>query len=129
MNIARLHRVESNRKGRVRSQERMCRASRGGPGLVMPTLWVDPPPGFQGQREGSWGQGVPRGSPGCTTTRRNAHHGGNVVVGLIQIGSIGEALPYRWFVPSDHDHASRSTQLSIGTLEQTLRHSHGQNIT
>ena len=53
MNIARLRRVESSRKGRVRSQERMCRASRGGPRLEMPTLWADPSPGSQGQREGS----------------------------------------------------------------------------
>jgi len=29
----------------------------------------------------------------------------------------------------NHDHASRTTQLSIDTLEQTPRHSHCQNIT
>jgi len=40
MNIVRLYRVESNRGGRVRNQERMCRASRVAVRLEMPTLWI-----------------------------------------------------------------------------------------
>ena len=53
MNIARLRRVELSHKGRVRNQERMCRASRAAARLEVPTLWADPPPGFQGEREDS----------------------------------------------------------------------------
>jgi len=52
MNIVRLRRVKPNLEGCVRSQERMCRASRVGVRPEMPTLGGSVP-GFQGKRGGS----------------------------------------------------------------------------